>query len=138
MYGLFQAKQTIAKENNCFLVEGYTDVIQLHQAGIHNVVSSSGTALTEEQIRLISRLTQNITLLFDGDAAGLRAALRGVDMILEQGINVKICTFPEGEDPDSFAKEDFWKNSRNIYKVIPKILSASKLHFWPKKAETTP
>lgn len=105
LYGLFQSKQAIAKEDNCYLVEGYTDVIQLFQAGIHNVVSSSGTALTSDQIRLISRLTKNITLLFDGDAAGLRAAIRGVDLILEQGVNVKICAFPEGEDPDSFAKK---------------------------------
>lgn len=106
LYGLYHAKQAIAKEDNCYLVEGYTDVIQMHQAGIENVVSSSGTALTSEQIRLINRLTKNITLLFDGDAAGLRAALRGVDLILEQGMNVKICTFPEGEDPDSFSKNN--------------------------------
>src|SRR5690606_33292486 len=106
LYGIFHAKQSIAKEDNCYLVEGYTDVIQFHQTGIHNVVSSSGTALTSEQIRLINRLTRNITLLFDGDAAGLRAALRGVDLILEQGMNVKICTFPEGEDPDSFSKNN--------------------------------
>lgn len=105
LYGIFHAKQAIAKEDNCYLVEGYTDVIQFAQTGIHNVVSSSGTALTEEQIRLINRLTKNITLLFDGDAAGLRASLRGVDLILEQGMNVKICTFPEGEDPDSFARK---------------------------------
>lgn len=106
LYGLYHAKQTIAKEDNCYLVEGYTDVIQMYQAGIKNVVSSSGTALTSEQIRLINRLTKNVTLLFDGDAAGLRAALRGVDLILEQGMNVKICTFPEGEDPDSFSKNN--------------------------------
>jgi len=106
LYGIFHAKQAIAKEDNCYLVEGYTDVIQFAQTGIHNVVSSSGTALTEEQIRLINRLTKNITLLFDGDAAGLRASLRGVDLILEQGMNVKICTFPEGEDPDSFARKN--------------------------------
>ncbi|MBQ0786626.1 MAG: DNA primase [Oceanihabitans sp.] len=106
LYGIYQAKQSIAKEDNCFLVEGYTDVIQFHQTGIHNVVSSSGTALTPDQIRLINRLTKNITVLFDGDAAGLRASLRGIDLILEQGMNVKICTFPEGEDPDSFAKQN--------------------------------
>ena len=104
LYGIYYAKQTIAKENNCYLVEGYTDVIQFNQKGIKNVVSSSGTALTSEQIRLINRLTKNITVLFDGDAAGIRAALRGVDLILEQGMNVKVCTFPNGEDPDSFAK----------------------------------
>ncbi|MFD0799290.1 DNA primase [Maribacter chungangensis] len=106
LYGIYYAKQAIAKEDNCYLVEGYTDVIQFHQRGIHNVVSSSGTALTPEQIRLINRLTKNITVLFDGDAAGLRASLRGIDLILEQGMNVKICTFPEGEDPDSFAKNN--------------------------------
>ena len=106
LYGIYYAKQAIAKEDNCYLVEGYTDVIQLYQRGIHNVVSSSGTALTPEQIRLINRLTKNITVLFDGDAAGLRASLRGIDLILEQGMNVKICTFPEGEDPDSFSKNN--------------------------------
>ena len=105
LYGIFQAKQSIAKLNNCFLVEGYTDVIQFNQAGIENVVSSSGTALTPDQIRLINRLTKNITVLFDGDAAGLRAAIRGIDLILEEGMNVKVCTFPDGEDPDSFAKK---------------------------------
>ncbi|UNY99106.1 DNA primase [Zhouia spongiae] len=106
LYGLYQAKQSIAKEDNCYLVEGYTDVIQFNQRGIENVVSSSGTALTSEQIRLVNRLTKNITVLFDGDAAGLRASLRGIDLILEQGMNVKVCTFPEGEDPDSFAREN--------------------------------
>jgi DNA primase len=105
LYGIYHAKQAIAKQDNCYLVEGYTDVIQLHQAGIENVVASSGTALTPDQIRLINRLTKNITVLFDGDAAGLRAAIRGIDLILEEGMNVKVCTFPEGEDPDSFAKK---------------------------------
>ncbi len=104
LYGIYLAKQAIAKEDTCYLVEGYTDVIQLYQRGIHNVVASSGTALTPEQIRLINRLTKNITVLFDGDAAGLRASLRGIDLILEQGMNVKVCSFPEGEDPDSFAR----------------------------------
>ena len=106
LYGIFFAKQAIAKQDNCYLVEGYTDVIQLYQRGIENVVSSSGTALTPEQIRLVNRLTKNITVLFDGDAAGLRASVRGIDLILEQGMNVKVCTFPEGEDPDSFAKNN--------------------------------
>jgi DNA primase len=105
LYGIFQAKQSIAKLNNCFLVEGYTDVIQFNQSGIENVVSSSGTALTPDQIRLINRLTKNITVLFDGDAAGLRASIRGIDLILEEGMNVKVCSFPDGEDPDSFAKK---------------------------------
>ena len=106
LYGLYHAKQSIAKEDNCYLVEGYTDVIQIHQKGIKNVVASSGTALTPEQIRLINRLTKNITVLFDGDDAGIRASLRGIDLILEQGMNVKVCTFPQGEDPDSFARQN--------------------------------
>jgi DNA primase len=105
LYGIFQAKQAIAKLNNCYLVEGYTDVIQFNQSGIENVVASSGTALTPDQIRLVNRLTKNITVLFDGDAAGLRASIRGIDLILEEGMNVKVCTFPDGEDPDSFAKK---------------------------------
>ncbi|WP_297509676.1 DNA primase [Flavobacterium sp.] len=105
LYGIFHAKQAIAKNDNCYLVEGYTDVIQMHQTGIENVVASSGTALTPDQIRLVSRLTKNITVLFDGDAAGLRASLRGIDLILEEGMNVKVCTFPDGDDPDSFAKK---------------------------------
>lgn len=106
LYGLFHAKQAIAKEDNCYLVEGYTDVIQFHQTGIKNVVASSGTALSPEQIRLINRLTKNITVLFDGDAAGLRASVRGIDLILEQGMNVKVCSFPKGDDPDSFARQN--------------------------------
>ncbi|AWG20232.1 DNA primase [Flavobacterium faecale] len=105
LYGIYQAKQAIAKQNNCYLVEGYTDVIQFNQSGIENVVASSGTALTPDQIRLVNRLTKNITVLFDGDAAGLRASVRGIDLILEEGMNVKVCTFPDGEDPDSFARK---------------------------------
>ena len=104
LYGIFESKQSIAKNDVCYLVEGYTDVIQMHQSGITNVVSSSGTALTVDQIRMINRLTSNIVVLFDGDAAGLRASLRGIDLILEQGMNVRVCTFPEGDDPDSFAQ----------------------------------
>ena len=104
LYGLFQAKKEIAKQDNCFLVEGYTDVISFHQSGVGNVVSSSGTALSSDQIRLVNRLTKNITVLFDGDAAGIRASIRGIDLILEQGMNVKVVRFPDGEDPDSFAK----------------------------------
>lgn len=104
LYGIYQAKKEIAKQDNCFLVEGYTDVISFHQSGIENVVASSGTALTSDQIRLVNRLTKNITVLFDGDAAGIRASIRGIDLILEQGMNVKVVQFPDGEDPDSFAK----------------------------------
>lgn len=105
LYGIYFAKQSIAKEDNCYLVEGYTDVISFHQAGIENVVSSSGTALTEDQIRLINRLTPNVTMLFDGDAAGIRASIRGIDLLLAQGLNVKVVLFPDGEDPDSFSKK---------------------------------
>jgi DNA primase len=104
LYGLFQAKKEVARQDNCYLVEGYTDVISFHQSGIENVVASSGTALTSDQIKLVNRLTKNITVLFDGDAAGIRASIRGIDLILEQGMNVKVVQFPDGEDPDSFAK----------------------------------
>lgn len=105
LYGLYQAKSSIRQNDNCYIVEGYTDVISLHQSDIDNVVSSSGTSLTEEQIKLISRFSQNITVLFDGDAAGMKASLRGIDMILEAGMNVRVVMFPEGEDPDSFSKK---------------------------------
>lgn len=105
LYGIFQAKQAIRQADNCYLVEGYTDVISMHQAGVKNVVSSSGTALTEDQIKLIGRYTKNITVLFDGDSAGIKAAMRGIDMILEGGLNVKAVSFPEGEDPDSYARQ---------------------------------
>jgi DNA primase len=104
LYGYYFAKQEIRKHDRCYLVEGYTDVITLHQGGIENVVASSGTSLTEGQIKLIKRFTENVTILYDGDQAGLKASLRGVDMILEQGLNVKVVTFPEGEDPDSYCK----------------------------------
>jgi DNA primase len=105
LYGIYFAKKAIAINNSCFLVEGYTDVISLHQCGIENVVASSGTSLTTEQIALIKRYTQNITILYDGDAAGIKASLRGIDMILQEGMKVKIVLFPDGEDPDSFAKK---------------------------------
>ncbi|TDG37987.1 DNA primase [Pedobacter changchengzhani] len=102
LYGLFHAKKAIRELDNCYLAEGYADVLSVHQAGIENVVSSSGTSLTTEQIRLIGRFTQNVTILFDGDAAGIKASLRGLDMILEEGLNVKIVSFPDGHDPDSY------------------------------------
>ncbi|MFD0835226.1 DNA primase [Mariniflexile aquimaris] len=144
LYGIFHAKQSIAKEDNCYLVEGYTDVIQFHQTGIKNVVSSSGTALTSEQIRLINRLTKNITVLFDGDAAGLRASLRGIDLILEQGMNVKVCTFPEGEDPDSFAKQNTLEelsiylenNAKDFIQFKASVLYEESKNDPIKKAET--
>jgi len=104
LYGLYFAKKAIREEDNCFLVEGYADVLSVHQAGIENVVASSGTSLTAEQIRLIGRITKNITILYDGDAAGIKASLRGLDMILEEGLNVKVVLFPDGHDPDSYVR----------------------------------
>jgi DNA primase len=104
LYGIYHAKQTIIQQNKCFLVEGYTDVISMHQAGIENVVASSGTSLTVEQIRLIKRFTNNITILYDGDPAGIKASLRGIDLILEEGMNVRVILLPQPEDPDSFAR----------------------------------
>ena len=122
LYGIYFAKQEILKSDNCFLVEGYTDVISLHQSGIENVVASSGTSLTIDQIKLIKRFTPNITILYDGDSAGIKASFRGIDMILEQGMNVKIVLFPEGEDPDSYARshpahevEEFLKNKADDF-----------------------
>ncbi len=105
LYGIYLARQAMVKHDKCFLVEGYTDVISMHQAGIENVVASSGTALTIGQIRLIHRFTKNITVLYDGDAAGIKAALRGIDLLLEEGMNIKVVLLPEGEDPDSFARK---------------------------------
>lgn len=144
LYGIFYAKQHIAKEDNCYLVEGYTDMIQMYQKGIKNVVASSGTALTSEQIRLIHRLTSNITILYDGDSAGLRASIRGVDLILEQGMNVRICTFPDGEDPDSFSKnnslieikEYLDKNTQDFIRFKASILVDESKNDPLKRAET--
>lgn len=120
LYGIFFAKKAIVEKDNCFLTEGYTDVISLHQAGIENVVASSGTALTVEQIRLISRYTKNITVLYDADPAGIKASLRGIDMILEEGLNVKVVLFPQGEDPDSFSR------SHSCSEVLEFLRSQSK------------
>lgn len=144
LYGIFFAKQAIAKADNCYLVEGYTDVIQMHQKGIENVVASSGTALTQDQIRLIHRLTPNITVLYDGDAAGLRASIRGVDLILEQGMNVKVCTFPEGDDPDSFARKTAYEdlvlylenNATDFIRFKASLLMQEAQNDPIKKAET--
>ncbi len=105
LYGIYFAKQAIVRQDRCFLVEGYTDVISMHQSGIENVVASSGTALTSDQIRLIHRFTNNITVLYDGDGAGIKASIRGIDMLLEEGMNVKVCLLPDGDDPDSFARK---------------------------------
>ncbi len=116
LYGIYFARNAIVKQNKCYLVEGYTDVISLHQAGIENVVSSSGTSLTVDQIKLISRYTPNITILYDGDTAGIKASFRGIDLILEQGMNVKIVLFPEGEDPDSYARNHTTSETENFIK----------------------
>ena len=105
LYGIYHAKKAITKNEKCYMVEGYTDVIALHQKGIENVVASSGTSLTENQIRLVKRFTPNITIIFDGDPAGIKASLRGIDLVLEQGMNVKVLLLPEGEDPDSFSRQ---------------------------------
>ncbi len=105
LYGIFQARHAIIKEDRCYLVEGYTDVLSMHESGVENVVASSGTALTQEQIRLIKRFTPNITMLYDGDSAGIKASLRGTDMVLEEGMNVRIVVLPDGEDPDSYSKK---------------------------------
>ena len=105
LYGIYFAKQAIVKQDRCFLVEGYTDVISMHQSGVENVVASSGTALTTRQIRMIHRFTNNITVLYDGDLAGIKASIRGIDMLLEEGMNIKVCLLPDGDDPDSFARK---------------------------------
>ena len=144
LYGIYYAKQDIAKHDNCYIVEGYTDVIQLHQKGIKNVVSSSGTALTNDQITLIRRLTTNITMLYDSDKAGINATLRGVDMILSSGMNVNICAFPEGQDPDSFSQErsfeeiqDFLnKNSKDFIQFKASILADKSIDDPILKAKT--
>lgn len=117
LYGIYFAKQAIVKQDRCFLVEGYTDVISMHQSGVENVVASSGTALTSGQIRMIHRFTNNMTVLYDGDAAGIKASIRGIDMLLEEGMNIKVCLLPDGEDPDSFAHKH---NSTEFQEFIQK------------------
>jgi DNA primase len=142
LYGIFFAKNDIIKFDNCFLVEGYTDVISLHQAGIKNVVASSGTSLTTDQIKLIKRYTPNITILYDGDAAGLKASFRGTDMILEEGMNVKMVLFPDGEDPDSYVRnhrtvevEEFIRNkAEDFISFKTNILTRDAQHDPIKKA----
>ena len=144
LYGIYYAKQEIAKLDNCYIVEGYTDVIQLHQKGIKNVVSSSGTSLTNDQITLIRRLSSNITMLYDSDKAGANATIRGVDMILSAGMNVSICTFPDGEDPDSFSQErsfdeikDFLvQNSKDFIQFKASFLSNQSIQDPILKAKT--
>lgn len=144
LYGIFYAKQEIAKLDNCFIVEGYTDVIQLHQKGVMNVVSSSGTALTIDQITLIRRLTSNVTMLFDGDKAGVNATLRGIDIILTAGLNVSVCSFPNGEDPDSYSQDksyeeidDYLKNnSQDFIQYKASILATNSKNDPISKANT--
>lgn len=138
LYGIYHAKQAIAKEDNCYLVEGYTDVIQFNQAGIENVVASSGTALTPDQINLVKRLTKNMTVLFDGDAAGLRASVRGIDLILEAGMNVRVCAFPDGEDPDSFAKKTPYEELVSYLKDNAKDFIQFKASLLMKEANNDP
>ena len=132
LFGLFQAKRSIIQEDKCYLVEGYTDVTSLHQSGISNVVASSGTSLTIDQIRLIRRFSNNITIIYDGDQAGIKASMRGIDMVLEEGINVKVLPLPQGEDPDSFSRSmsatqlaDYIKNNETDFiKFKTKLLLA--------------
>jgi DNA primase len=138
LYGIFQAKNAIRQEENCFLVEGYTDVISLHQAGIENVVASSGTSLTEDQIKLISRYTPNITVLYDGDAAGMKASLRGTDMILEAGMNVSVVVFPDNEDPDSYVKRIGGTEFKKFIKSNKKDFITFKAEMFMKDAAGDP
>lgn len=138
LYGLFQAKNAIRQNDNCYLVEGYTDVISLHQAGVDNVVSSSGTALTEEQIKLIRRFSENVTVLFDGDAAGIKAALRGIDLILKGGLNVRVVLFPDGEDPDSYSRKLGTTDFQNFLKQNRKDFISFKADLYAAEAGIDP
>lgn len=138
LYGLFQSKQAIRKEDNCFLVEGYTDVISMHQAGVENVVSSSGTALTIDQVKLIKRYTNNVTVLFDGDEAGIRASMRGIDMLLEGDLNVRAVVMPEGEDPDSYSRKLNVSAFRNFLESEAKDIIQFKTQLFLEEAGTDP
>ena len=138
LYGIFQAKQAIRQEEVCYLVEGYTDVISLHQAGVKNVVASSGTSLTHEQIRLISRYTKNVVVLFDGDAAGLKASFRGIDMILEGGLNVKAVVLPEGEDPDTLARRLSAQELKDFLQAHQEDFISFKTNIYQKEAADDP
>lgn len=138
LYGLNQGKQAISKNNLCLLVEGYMDVIALHQAGIENVVSSSGTALTAEQIKLIKRLTENVTLLFDGDAAGIKASFRSIDMLLSESMNIRILLFPDGDDPDSFSRKHPQEYVENFIKTQAKDFIDFKAEILLKEAADDP
>ena len=138
LYGLYFAKKAIRDEDNCYLVEGYADVLSVHQAGIENVVASSGTSLTVEQIRLISRFTKNIAILYDGDAAGIKASLRGLDMILEEGLNVKVVLFPDGHDPDSYVRSVGTNSFKNYIDQNRKDFIIYKTDILLKEAGTDP
>ncbi len=138
LYGIFQGKREIARAEKCYLVEGYTDVLSMHQAGIENVVASSGTALTSEQIRLIKRFTPNITIIYDGDAAGIKASLRGIDLVLEEGMNVKVLLLPDGEDPDSFAKKKGASGFREYIDINETDFIQFKTRLLLKDAEKDP
>jgi DNA primase len=138
LYGIYQGRNAIISKDNCFLVEGYTDVISLHQAKIENVVSSSGTSLTTDQIKLIKRFTKNITILYDGDAAGIKASFRGIDMILEEGMNVKIILFPEGEDPDSYARNHRTEEIENFVQKNVKDFISFKTDLLMQDAKNDP
>lgn len=138
LYGLFQAKKTIIQDDNCYLVEGYTDVISMHQSGIENVVASSGTSLTVEQIKLIHRFTKNITILYDGDFAGIKASFRGIDLILEEGMNVRVLLFPDGDDPDSYSKKVTNEEFKEFIKHNSKDFISFKTSLLYKEVENDP
>jgi DNA primase len=138
LYGLFQAKNAIRKEEFCFLVEGYTDVISMHQAGVDNVVASSGTALTEDQIKLMRRFTENVTVLYDGDAAGIKAALRGIDLVLKGGLNVRIVLLPDGEDPDSYSRKSGSTEFQKYLKDHTQDFISFKISLYSKEASHDP
>lgn len=138
LYGLFQAKKQIIQDDNCFLVEGYTDVISMHQSGIENVVASSGTSLTVDQIKLIHRFTKNITILYDGDVAGIKASFRGIDLILEEGMNVRVLLFPDGDDPDSYSKKVTKEEFKEFIKNNSKDFISFKTSLLYKEVENDP
>lgn len=138
LYGLFQAKKQIIQDDNCYLVEGYTDVISMHQVGVENVVASSGTSLTVEQIKLIHRFTKNITILYDGDLAGIKASFRGIDLILEEGMNVRVLLFPDGDDPDSYSKKVTSEEFKEFIKSNSKDFISFKTSLLYKEAEHDP
>jgi len=138
LYGMFQAKNAIRREESCYLVEGYTDVISLHQADIENVVASSGTSLTEDQIKLMRRFTENVTVLYDGDAAGIKAALRGIDLVLKGGLNVRIVLLPDGEDPDSFSKKMGSTELKQYLRGHTQDFISFKIGLYSKEAASDP